>query len=90
MAGFIDNFSQNNPNMGRILKTVSKIGSFGMEYKDLVVKNSQAIGVSEAMMRQRLALGDADEDFIYTVIRYDFGRAFYESAFLPDVDRPGF
>ena len=81
MAGFIDNFSQNNPNMGRILRTVSKIGSFGMEYKDLVVKNSQAIGVSEAMMRQRLALGDADEDFIYSLAAQDTYNRKYISYF---------
>jgi hypothetical protein len=81
MAGFIDNFSQNNPNMGRILRTVSKIGSFGMEYKDLVVKNSQAIGVSEAMMRQRLALGDADEDFIYSLAAQDTSNRKYIAYF---------
>lgn len=81
MAGFIDNFSQNNPNMGRILRAVSKIGSFGMEYKDLVVKNSQAIGVSEAIMRQKLALGDADEDFIYSLAAQDTSNRKYIAYF---------
>ena len=84
MAGFIDDFSQNNPNMGRILRAVSKIGSFGMEYKDLVVKNSQAIGVSEAMMRQRLALGDADEDFIYSLAAQDTSNRKYIAYFDKD------
>ena len=68
MAGFIDNISKGNPNIGRILKVVSKVRSFGMEYKDLVIKNSQAIGVSESMMRQKLAIGDTDEDFIFSLV----------------------
>jgi hypothetical protein len=84
MAGFIDNFSQRNPNMGRILRTVSKIGSFGMEYKDLVVKNSQAIGVSEAAMRQRLALTDSDEDFIFNLAAQDTSNRKYIAYFDKD------
>ena len=84
MAGFIDNFSQNNPNMGRILRAVSKIGSFGMEYKDLVVKNSQAIGVSEAMMRQRLSLTDSDEDFIFSLAAADTTSRKYIAYFDKD------
>jgi hypothetical protein len=84
MAGFIDNFSQRNPNMGRILRTVSKIGSFGMEYKDLVVKNSQAIGVSEAAMRQKLSLTDSDEDFIFNLAAQDTSNRKYIAYFDKD------
>lgn len=84
MAGFIDNISQGNPNLGRILKTVSKIGSFGMEYKDLVVRNSQAIGVSEAAMRQRLALTDSDEDFIFNLAAQDTSNRKYIAYFDKD------
>jgi hypothetical protein len=84
MAGFIDSFSQRNPNMGRILRTVSKIGSFGMEYKDLVVKNSQAIGVSEAAMRQTLALTDSDEDFIFNLAAQDTSNRKYIAYFDKD------
>lgn len=84
MAGFIDNFSQNNPNMGRILRAVSKIGSFGMEYKDLVVRNSQAIGVSEAMMRQRLSLTDSDEDFVFSLAAADTTSRKYIAYFDKD------
>jgi hypothetical protein len=84
MAGFIDNFSQSNPNMGRILRAVSKIGSFGMEYKDLVVRNSQAIGVSEAMMRQKLALTDSDEDFVFSLAAADTTSRKYIAYFDKD------
>jgi hypothetical protein len=84
MAGFIDSFSQRNPNIGRILRTVSKIGSFGMEYKDLVVKNSQAIGVSEAAMRQSLALTDSDEDFIFNLAAQDTSNRKYIAYFDKD------
>lgn len=84
MAGFIDNISQRNPNIGKILKTVSKIGSFGMEYKDLVVKNSQAIGVSEAMMRERMGLTDSDEDFIFSLASQDTSNRKYIAYFDKD------
>lgn len=84
MAGFIDDISQRNPNIGKILKTVSKIGSFGMEYKDLVVKNSQAIGVSEAMMRERMGLTDSDEDFIFSLASQDTSNRKYIAYFDKD------
>jgi hypothetical protein len=84
MAGFIDDISQRNPNIGKILKTVSKIGSFGMEYKDLVVKNSQAIGVSEAMMRERVGLTDSDEDFIFSLASQDTSNRKYIAYFDKD------
>ncbi len=84
MAGFIDDFSQRNPNIGKILKSVSKIGSFGMEYKDLVVKNSQAIGVSEAMMRERVGLTDSDEDFIFSLASQDTSNRKYIAYFDKD------
>ena len=84
MAGFIDDISKNNPNVGRILKVVSKIRSFGMEYKDLVIKNSQAIGVSEATMRQKLAIGDTDEDFIFSLAAQDTSIRKYIAYFDKD------
>jgi hypothetical protein len=84
MAGFIDNFSNSNPNIGKILRRVSKIGSFGMEYKDLVVRNSQAIGTSEAMMRQRLGVGDGDEEFIYNLAAQDTSNRKYIAYFDKD------
>lgn len=84
MAGFIDNVAKNNPNIGRILNVVSKIRSFGMEYKDLVIKNSQAIGVSESMMRQKLAIGDTDEDFIFNLAAQDTSIRKYIAYFDKD------
>jgi hypothetical protein len=86
MAGFIDNFSQRNPNAGKILRAVSKIGSFGMEYKDLVIKNSQAIGAAEAMMRQRLAIGEGDEEFIYALASQDTTNSKYIAFFDKDYE----
>ena len=55
-----------------------------MEYKDLVVKNSQAIGVSEAAMRQRLALTDSDEDFIFNLAAQDTSNRKYIAYFDKD------
>ena len=45
MAGFTD---QRGNFINSIMNSVKKIGSFGMAYGDLVVKNSQAVGVTEA------------------------------------------
>jgi hypothetical protein len=55
-----------------------------MEYKDLVVKNSQAIGVSEAAMRQTLALTDSDEDFIFNLAAQDTSNRKYIAYFDKD------
>jgi hypothetical protein len=55
-----------------------------MEYKDLVVKNSQAIGVSEAAMRQSLALTDSDEDFIFNLAAQDTSNRKYIAYFDKD------
>ena len=49
MAGFVEN---NNPGqtpvIQRIRDSVRKLSSFGMKYDDMVIRNSQAVGVTEA------------------------------------------
>ena len=65
MAGFVDNNKGAGP-IAKILKAVKNIGSFGMEYKDMVIKNSQAIGITEAGMRERTGFSMEDEEFIYS------------------------
>ena len=71
MAGFLDNIGKFNPNISRILKSISGLGSFGMEYKDMVIEDSMAIGVSEANMRERFGFSGDDEDFIYSIASQD-------------------
>jgi hypothetical protein len=84
MAGFLDNLGKINPNISRILKTISGLGSFGMEYKDMVIQDSMAIGVSEADMRERFGFTDSDEDFIYSIAAQDTSNRKYIAYFDKD------
>jgi hypothetical protein len=84
MAGFLDNLGKINPNISRILKTISGLGSFGMEYKDMVIQDSMAIGVSEANMRERFGFTDSDEDFIYSIAAQDTSNRKYIAYFDKD------
>jgi hypothetical protein len=84
MAGFLDNLGKINPNISRILKTISGLGSFGMEYKDMVIQDSMAIGVSEANMRERFGFTDTDEDFIYSIAAQDTTNRKYIAYFDKD------
>jgi len=79
MAGFLDNFG-NRSNSGiftRISETAKKLGNFGMEYKDLVIKNSQAMGATEYSMRERFGFAQEDEDFIYSIASQDTSNRKY-------------
>jgi hypothetical protein len=84
MAGFLDNLGKINPNISRILKTISGLGSFGMEYKDMVIQDSMAIGASEANMRERFGFTDGDEDFIYSIAAQDTSNRKYIAYFDKD------
>jgi len=84
MAGFLDNLGKINPNISRILKTISGLGSFGMEYKDMVIQDSMAIGASEASMRERFGFTDSDEDFIYSIAAQDTSNRKYIAYFDKD------
>lgn len=84
MAGFIDSLGKINPNISRILKTISGLGSFGMDYKDMVIQDSMAIGVSEANMRERFGFSDSDEDFIYSIAAQDTSNRKYIAYFDKD------
>jgi hypothetical protein len=66
MAGFTD---QRGNFINSIMNSVKKIGSFGMAYGDLVVKNSQAVGVTEAQFLKNG--GITDESFLYTLRKSD-------------------
>ena len=84
MAGFLDNIGKFNPNISRILKSISGLGSFGMEYKDMVIEDSMAIGISEASMRERFGFSADDEDFIYSIAAQDTTNKKYIAYFDKD------
>ena len=49
MAGFVDNNDPSqSPVIQRIRESVRKLSTFGMKYDDMVIRNSQAVGVTEA------------------------------------------
>lgn len=84
MAGFLDELGRFNPNISRILKTISGLGSFGMDYKDMVIQDSMAIGVSEADLRERFGYAQDDEDFIYSIAAQDTTNRKYIAYFDKD------
>jgi len=66
MAGFTDD---KRTFFSSIIENVKKVGSFGMAYGDLVVKNSQAVGVTEAQFLKKG--GVKDESFLFGLRRAD-------------------
>lgn len=66
MAGFTDN---RKTFFSSIIENIKKVGSFGMAYGDLVVRNSQAVGVSEAEFLKKG--GIKDEAFLFGLRRAD-------------------
>jgi hypothetical protein len=79
MAGFTD---QRGNFINSIMNSVKKIGSFGMAYGDLVVKNSQAVGATEAQFLKNG--GITDESFLYTLRKSDSTSKQYIAYFDKD------
>ena len=67
MAGFLD--SKNKGLFSNLSRSLQKIGSMGMEYGDMVVKNSQALGTTEAEYLRRGTV--YDENTFYTLRKTD-------------------
>jgi len=88
MAGFLDNLGGSSNSSGifsRIAETARKLGNFGMEYKDLVIKNSQAMGAAELSMRERFGFAQEDEDFIYSIASQDTSNRKYIASLDKEV-----
>lgn len=85
MAGFLDNISKYNSNVSRILKSIGGLGSFGLDYKDMVIQDSMAIGISEANLRERFGFSQDEEDFIYSIAAQDTTNQKYIAYFDKDV-----
>lgn len=72
MAGFVDN---NNPSqtpvIQRIRDSVRKISTFGMKYDDMVIRNSQAVGVTEANFLNKNKSNVEDESMLWTLAKQD-------------------
>ena len=79
MAGFTDD---KKPFFSSIIDSVKKVSSFGMAYGDLVVKNSQAVGVSEAQFLKKG--GIKDESFLFGLRKADTTTKQYIAYFDKD------
>jgi hypothetical protein len=68
MAGFTES-PQGNPIFQRIRDSVKGLSNFGMRYGDMVIKNSQAIGQTEAEFMKKGNI--EDETMLYSLGRQD-------------------
>lgn len=79
MAGFTDG---NKTFFSSIIDNIKKISSFGMAYGDLVVRNSQAVGITESQFLEKG--GIKDEAFLFGLRRSDTTTKQYISYFDKD------
>jgi hypothetical protein len=69
MAGFLDNVAERTF-LGNLYKNLSRIGKFGMEYQDMVIKNSQAIGSTESNFFNEQGTGFTENDAFRWTLGY--------------------
>jgi len=70
MAGFLDYLKPNQSALGNILKNLGNISKFGMQYDDMVVRNSQAIGKTEGYFFNQEGTGFTQNDAFYWTASY--------------------
>jgi len=80
MAGFIDRVGT-NPIFGQISKSLKTLSSLGMKYDDMVVKQSRAVGVTEAEFGLQ---GYLPEEFLYSLALTDVGQKKFIAYFDKD------
>jgi hypothetical protein len=80
MAGFIDR-AGTNPIFGQISKSLKTLSSLGMKYDDMVVKQSRAVGVTEAEFGLQ---GYLPEEFLYSLALSDIGQKKFIAFFDKD------
>jgi len=80
MAGFIDRIGA-NPIFGQISKSLKNLANLGMRYDDMVVKQSRAVGVTEAEFGNQ---GYLPEEFLYSLALSDIGQKKFIAFFDKD------
>lgn len=80
MAGFIDR-AGSNPIFGQLSKSLKNLSSLGMKYEDMVVKQSRAVGVTEAEFGLQ---GYLPEEFLYSLALTDVGQKKFIAFFDKD------
>lgn len=81
MAGFNEN-PNTNPIFQRIRESIKNLSNFGLRYGDMVVKNSQAIGATEAEFLKKGPI--EDETTFFSLGRQDTTTRQYISYFDKD------
>lgn len=80
MAGFIDRIGV-NPIFGSLSKSLKNLANLGMRYDDMVVKQSRAVGVTEAEFGNQ---GYLPEEFLYSLALADVGQKKFIAFFDKD------
>jgi hypothetical protein len=86
MAGFLDANPQNKF-LTQMYKNLSRIGKFGMQYEDMVIKNSQTIGQTESQMFTEEGTGFTEDSAFYWTLGYQDTRirkyiAYFDKDYL--------
>lgn len=85
MAGFVDNNDPSqSPVIQRIRESVRKLSTFGMKYDDMVIRNSQAVGVTEAAFLNKNKANVEDESMLWTLAKQDITTRQFISYFDKD------
>ena len=80
MAGFIDRMGS-NPIFGQLSKSLKTMSALGMKYEDMVIKQSRAVGVTEAEFGLQ---GYLPEEFLYSLSLADVGNKKFIAFFDKD------
>lgn len=80
MAGFVDRIGV-NPIFGQLSKSLKNLANLGMRYDDMVVKQSRAVGVTEAEFGNQ---GYLPEEFLYSLALSDVGQKKFIAFFDKD------
>lgn len=86
MAGFLDN-AQEKSFLGNLYRNLGKIGKFGMQYEDMVIRNSQAIGATESTFFNSQGTGFTEDDAFFWTLGYQDTRirkyiAYFDKDYL--------
>lgn len=74
MAGFTDGLKPNQSALGNIIRNLGRISKLGMEYDDMVVRNSQAVGKTESAFSNQSGTGFTENDAFYWTLSYQDTR----------------
>ena len=86
MAGFVENNKPSNPGaIDRIRQSLKSLSTFGMKYDDMVIRNSQAVGVTESgFLNKDAHAGSEDEGLSWALAKQDITTKQYISYFDKD------